>query len=186
MYKRKFLMVLVILVVFAASTIVFAESNMITHEYNFANKAFFNISDDLTNDTEFKLSSGDSLDVGCYYRYPDEKVICSLWFVGEDAVTDFEGHQEDSSYEKIDSNSTSQGYKTYVFRDSNEYDVFIELNNLTVVVDGIEIQYYYFCGSFESLDEVQIFIDTFKINGFVEILIFIEFVLICKCCRLCF
>ena len=111
MYKRKFLMVLVILVVFAASTIVFAESNMITHEYNFANKAFFNISDDLTNDTEFKLSSGDSLDVGCYYRYPDEKVICSLWFVDEDAVTDFEGHQEDSSYEKIDSNSTSQGYK---------------------------------------------------------------------------
>lgn len=165
MYKRKFLIVLAIfLAVFAASTIVFAESNMITHEYNFANKAFFNISNDLTNDTEFKLSSGDSLDVGSYYIYPDEKVICSLWFVGEDAVTDFEGHQEDSSYEKIDSNSTSQGYKTYVFRDSNEYDVFIELNNLTVVVDGIEIQYYYFRGSFESLDEVQIFIDTFKIN----------------------
>ena len=26
----------------------------------------------------------------------------------------------------------------------------------------------------------------FKNNGFVEILIFLEFVLFCKCCKLCF
>lgn len=169
MHKREFLIVLAIfLVIFAASTIVFAGSDIKTHEYNFADKVFFNISDDLTNDTEFKLSSGDSLDVGAYYIYPDDKAICSLYFVGEDGVTDFKGHQEDSSYEKIDSNATSQGYKTYLFRDLDGYDVFIELNNLTVEDKGIEMPYYYFSGSFESLDEAQIVIDTFKINELIN------------------
>ena len=166
MNKRKLMTLAIILVLFAASTTAFAESsNVKTHEYNFANKAVFNISDDLTNETEFKLSPQDSLDVGVYYTYHDGKVICSLWCVGEDAITDFEGHQEDPSYEKIESNRTSQGYKTYVFKDSDEYDVFIELDNLTVDYDdGAEIQYHYFSGNFETLNEAQIFIDTFKVN----------------------
>ena len=170
MYKRKLMTLAVILVILAASTIVFAESdNVKTHEYNFANKAFFNISDDLTNETEFKLSPQDSFDVGAHYTYPDGKVICSLWCVGEDGITDFEGHQEDTSYEKIDSNRTSQGYKTYIFKDSNEYDVFIEMDNMTVVYeDSAEIQYYYFSGNFETLYEAQIFIDTFMINETVN------------------
>ena len=117
--------------------IAFAQSDSIkTHEYNFSNKAFFNISDDLTNESEFKLSPFDSLEVGTYYPYPDQKVICSLCFVGADGITDFEGHQEGSSYEKIGSNTTSQGFKTYIFKDSNEYDVFIDLNNL-IVTDGM-------------------------------------------------
>ena len=73
MYKRKFLMLLVIsLVVISTTSIAFAQSDSIkTHEYNFLNKAFFNISDDLTNETEFKLSPFDSLEVGTYYPYPD-------------------------------------------------------------------------------------------------------------------
>jgi hypothetical protein len=171
MNTRRFLLLLVIgLVIIATSTIVFAQSdNIETHEYNFLNKVFFNISDDLTNETEFELSQFDSLEVGTHYAYPDEKVICSLWFVGEDGVTDFEGHQEDSSYEKIESNATSQGYRTYIFKDSNEYDVFIDLDNMTVDNQGIEMQYYYFKGTFETLDEAQIFIDTFKINETAKI-----------------
>ena len=167
MNTRRFLLLLVIgLVIIATSTIVFAQSdNIETHEYNFLNKVFFNISDDLTNETEFRLSPQDSLDVGVYYTYPDGKVICSLWFVGEDGVTDFEGHQENPSYEKIESNRTSQGYETYIFKESNEYDVFIELDNMTVEYDdGAEIQYPYFSGNFETLNEARIFIDTFKIN----------------------
>lgn len=171
MNKRKFLMLLVIgLVIISTTTIVFAQSDSIkTHEYNFLNKAFFNISDDLTNETEFKLSPFDSLEVGTYYIYPDQEVICSLFFVGADGVTDFEAHQENSSYEKIESNTTSQGYKTYVFKDSKEYAVFIDLNNLSIDAGGIEMQYYYFGGTFETLDEVQIFIDTFKINETTKI-----------------
>ncbi|MBR4447569.1 hypothetical protein [Methanobrevibacter sp.] len=170
MHTRKLMVLAIILVLFVAGTTVFAESsNVQTHEYNFANKVLFNISDDLTNETEFQLSPEDSLDVGVYYDYPDEKVICSLWCVGEDGVTDFEGHQEDSSYEKIDSNRTSQGYKTYIFKDSNEYDVFIELDNLTVEYeDGAEMQYLYFSGNFETLCEAQTFIDTFKVNETVN------------------
>lgn len=171
MNKRKFLMLLVIgLVIISTTTIVFAQPDSIkTHEYSFINKAFFNISDDLTNETEFKLSPLDSLEVGTYYVYPDQKGICSLCFVGADGVTDFEGHQENSLYEKIESNATSQGYETYVFKDSNEYVVFIDLDNLSVDDRGIEMQYYYFKGTFETLDEVQIFIDTFKINETTKI-----------------
>lgn len=166
MHKRKIMILAAILVMLVAGTFAFAESdNVKTHGYNFANKVFFNISDDLTNETEFKLSSQDSLDVGIHYIYPDGKVICSLWCVGEDGITDFEAHQEDSSYEIIESNKTSQGYKTYIFKDSNEYDVFIELDNLTVGYgDGAEIRYHYFSGNFETLCEAQIFIDTFKVN----------------------
>ena len=152
------------LMIIATATIVFAQTDGIeTHEYNFLDKAFFNISDDLTNETEVNLSQFDSLEVGTYYEYPDQKVICSLCFVGADGVTDFEGHQENSLYEKIESNKTSQGYETYIFNDSNEYDVFIDLNNLTVDDRGIEMQYYYFKGTFETLDEAKIFIDTFRI-----------------------
>ncbi len=58
---------------------------------------------------------------------------------------------------------------TYIFNDSNEYDVFIDLNNLSVVDMGVEMNYYYFEGTFETLDEVQVFIDTFKINETTEI-----------------
>lgn len=165
MNKRKFSMFLVIgLMIIATTTVVFAQTDGIeTHEYNFLDKAFFNISDDLTNETEVNLSQFDSLEVGTYYEYPDQKVICSLCFVGADGVTDFEGHQENSLYEKIESNKTSQGYETYIFNDSNEYDVFIDLNNLTVDDRGIEMQYYYFKGTFETLDEAKIFIDTFRI-----------------------
>lgn len=95
-------------------------------------------------------------------------MICSLCFVGADGITDFEG-QEGSSYEKIGGNTTSQGFKTYIFKDSNEYDVFIDLNNLSVADGDVEMQYYYFKGTFETLDEVQIFIDTFKINETAKI-----------------
>ena len=164
------MLLVVCLVIISTTTVVFSQSDSIkTHEYNFSNKAFFNISDDLTNESEFKLSPFDSLDVGNYYEYPNQKVICSLCFVGADGVTNFEGHQENSSYDKIEGNTTSQGYKTYIFNDSNEYDVFIDLNNLSVVDRGVEMNYYYFEGTFETLEEVQVFIDTFKINETTEI-----------------
>lgn len=165
MNERRFLMLFAIaLVLIATSTIVFSESDIKTHEYNFLNKAIFNISDELTNETELNASQSDSLEVGTFYTYPDGKVICSLWFVGEDGSTDFEGHQEDSSYEKIVGNKTSQGYKAYIFKGSGECDVFIDLNNLTLDYGGNEMKYCYFRGTFETLDEAQVFIDTFKIN----------------------
>lgn len=46
-----------------------------------------------------------------------------------------------------------------------EYEVYIDLNNMTIVKpDGFEEQYDYFSGTFQSLDEAKIFIQTFKIN----------------------
>ncbi len=166
-YKDLLMVLAIVFVIIAAGTVVFAQSDSIkTHEYNFSNKAFFNISDDLTNETEFELSQFDSLGGGVYYEYPDEKGFCSLWFVGDDGLTEFEGYQEDESYKEIESNTTTcEGYKTYIFNDSDEYVVFVDLNNLSVVYDdGFDEHYYYFRGSFETLDEVQIFTDTFRIN----------------------
>ena len=45
----------------------------------------------------------------------------------------------------------------------------VDLNNMSVDDRGIEMQYYYFAGTFETLDEAQIFIDTFKINETAKI-----------------
>ena len=56
MNARRFLISLtIILLIISSIAIVSAESdNIKTHEYNYANKAFFNISDDLTDEMEFK------------------------------------------------------------------------------------------------------------------------------------
>ncbi|MBR6994260.1 hypothetical protein [Methanobrevibacter sp.] len=167
MNARRFLISLtIILLIISSIAIVSAESdNIKTHEYNYANKAFFNISDDLTDEMEFKPSFFDSFEGGTYYTYPDEKSFCSLSVEGEDEPGDFETHKNNSSYEEMDSNATSQGYKTYIFKDSNEYVVFIDLDNITVAFnEGLDLQYNYFKGTFKTLDEAHIFIDTFRIN----------------------
>ena len=80
MNARRFLISLtIILLIISSIAIVSAESdNIKTHEYNYANKAFFNISDDLTDEMEFKPSFFDSFEGGTYYTYPDEKSFCSL------------------------------------------------------------------------------------------------------------
>lgn len=77
-----------------------------------------------------------------------------------------ENNQNNALFKEIDSNPTSQGYETYIFKWDNidEYDVYIDLNNLTINEDGFDQQYKYFKGTFESLDEAKVFIDTFKIN----------------------
>ena len=43
--------------------------------------------------------------------------------------------------------------------------VFIDLSNITVAFnEGLDLQYNYFKGTFKTLDEAHIFIDTFRIN----------------------
>ena len=74
--------------------------------------------------------------------------------------------QNNAIYEEIDSEPTSQGYKTYIFKwdDLDEYDVYIDLNNLTIDENGFDENYKYFKGTFQTLDEAKVFVDTFKIN----------------------
>lgn len=139
----------------AACSAVSADS-IKTHEFNYTNEAFFNLSDNLTNDSGVELSL---FDVGTSYLYPDEKVVCLLLGERNEGIDDLEGFENDKEYEKLDSNKTQQGYETYVFKNSEEYTVFIELDDLNIDGDGI---YKYFRGTFETMDEVQIFIDTFR------------------------
>lgn len=156
MKTRNILMALaIVIVMIAAGTAVSADS-IKTHEFNYTNGAFFNLSDNLTNDTSVELSL---FDVGTSYLYPDENVVCLLLGERNEGIDDLEGFKNDKEYEKLDSNKTQQGYETYVFKNSEEYTVFIELDDLDLDGDGI---YKYFRGTFKTPEEVQIFIDTFR------------------------
>lgn len=171
MNKRKLVLILIIFaIVIASSAVVSAslldsnDSNIKTHEFNYGNKATFNISDDLTDKTGAEsISFWD----GVSYDYPNGDTVCYLEAIADYGGSDeVESNQNDALFEEIDSNPTSQGYETYIFKWDNidEYDVYIDLNNLTINEDGFDQQYKYFKGTFESLDEAKVFIDTFKIN----------------------
>ena len=134
------------------------------HEFNYGNKATFKISDNLTDKTGVESISFGS---GVSYDYPDGDLICFLCaFEDYGGTDDVERNQNDAFMEEIESEPTSQGYETYIFKwdDINQYDVYIDLDNLTISEDGFDSNYKYFVGNFETLDEAKVFIDSFKIN----------------------
>jgi len=142
--------------------------NLKTHEFNYSNRAIFNVSDELTNKTGVEnILFGD----GVSYKYPEnnkgEYSMVTIGGVGYSGSDDVESKQNDAHFEEIESNRTSQGYDTYIFKwnDVEMYDVYIDLNNLTITEsDEIQYEYHYFHGCFQSLEEANIFIETFKIN----------------------
>lgn len=179
MNKKKLILILTIIAVLIASaTVVSAglfdsnenKANIKTHEFNYANKATFNLSDELTDKTGVDtILFGE----GVSYKYPakngrSDGLVNMLGglasYGGSDTV---ESKQNTAYYEEIESGPTSQGYDSYIFKYDNndEYQVYIDLKNMTIVEpDGFESQYDYFSGTFQSLEEAKIFIDTFKIN----------------------
>ena len=171
---RKLLIILAIFTIVIASVGVVSaglldgndgsSSDIKTHEFNYGNKATFNISDDLTKKTGAESISFGS---GVSYDYPDGDLICMIWGIGDYGGTDdVEHNQNDAFLEEIESEPTSQGYKTYIFKwdDMDQYDVYIDLDGITIHEDGYDEQYKYMMGTFQTLDEAKIFIDTFKIN----------------------
>ena len=141
------------------------DSNIATHEFNYGNKATFNISDNLTDKTGAeKISFGE----GVSYKYPGSDTTCSiLGLIALDGSDEVESNQNNAIFEEIKSKPTSQGYETYIFKWDNldEYDVFIDLNNITIKEPGgYSDQYKYFKGTFKTEDEAKVFVDTFKIN----------------------
>lgn len=173
--KCVFLILIIFAVIIASSTVVSAglfdskhSGTIKTHEFNYANKAIFNLSDELTNKTGVEsILFGE----GVSYEYPDKngKGLVNMLgglasYGGSDTV---ESKQNTAYYEEVDSKPTSQGFDSYIFKydDFNEYEVYIDLKNMTIVEpDGFESQYDYFTGTFQSLEEARIFIETFKIN----------------------
>jgi len=172
MNKKTVLTILITLaIVIASSAAVSAglfdsnDSNIATHEFNYGNKATFNISDDLTDK---KGVESISFGQGVSYKYPGTNKTCYIVGLmalnGSDVV---ESNQNNAIFEEIKSNPTSQGYKTYIFKWSNldEYDVYIDLNGISIKdPSGYSSQYKYFKGTFKTEDEAKVFIDTFKIN----------------------
>ena len=172
MEKNKFFMIFAIFTIMISSISIVSAglldnndgTNIKTHEFNYGNKATFNISDNLTDKTGAEsISFWD----GVSYDYPDSDVVCYLYAMSDYGGSDeVESNQNDAMFEEVDSNPTSQGYETYIFKwdGIDQYDVYIDLNNLTINEDGFDEQYKYFKGSFETLDEAKVFIDTFKIS----------------------
>ncbi|WP_405306115.1 hypothetical protein [Methanobrevibacter sp.] len=176
--KEVILILSIVVLVLASATAVSAglfdgnddKANIKTHEFNYANKATFNLSDELTDkDGVESIIFGE----GVSYEYPakdgsKDGLVNMLGglasYGGSDTV---ESKQNTAYYEEIESEPTSQGYDSYIFKydDFDEYEVYIDLKNITIVEpDGFESQYDYFSGTFQSLDEAKIFIETFKIN----------------------
>lgn len=170
MNKRKILVILAIFLVSIATFsavsagVLNSDSNIKTHEFNYGNKAIFNISDELTTKTGAEsISFWD----GVSYDYPNSDTICYLEAIADYGGSDeVESNQNDALFEEINSNPTSQGYKTYIFKWDNidEYDVYIDLDNITINEDGFDQQYKYFKGSFKTLDEAKVFVDTFRLT----------------------
>ena len=138
--------------------------NVKTHNFNYANKANFNISDSLTDKTEVKsIIFGQ----GVSYKYSDGSVCNLGGLASYGGSDDLEYRQNDAYIEEIGKYHTPQGYDGYIFKyDSSEnYDVLIDLDNMTIVeADGFESEYDYFWATFHSLNESKTFINTFKLN----------------------
>ncbi len=168
--KRILIIFAVFAIVIASATAVSAGlldssgSNIKTHEFNYGNKATFQISDDLTTKT-----GAESITFweGVSYDYPKGDTVCYINglpdYGGSDEV---ESNQNNAMFEEIDSKDTSQGYKTHIFKwdDVDEYDVYIDLNNLTIKENGLNTNYKYFKATFQTLDEAKVFVESFKIN----------------------
>lgn len=171
MNRKKILIIFAVFaIIIASATAVSAgildsnDSNIETHEFNYGNKATFQISDNLTNKT-----GAESITFweGVSYDYPNGDTVCYINGLADYGGSDeVESNQNNALYEEIDSNPTSQGYKTYIFKWDNldEYDVYIDLNNLTINEDGFDSNYKYFKATFQTLDEAKVFVDSFKIN----------------------
>lgn len=136
------------------------ETDIKTHEYNYADIVIFNISDELTPDTNSgNILFGESKT----YTYKDgfENMLSALVSVDNNNVLNLAAN----SGEKIDTNKTQQGYETHLYKlDTNDYQLFIDLNQLSVNNTYGSEKYDYFVGSFETLKEAEIFIDTFKVT----------------------
>lgn len=142
----------------------FDGENIETHEFNYANKASFNISNSLTDKTEVKnIVFGQ----GVSYEYSDDYVCYLGGLVAIGSSDELEYRQNEAYIDEIGNYQTSQGYDAYIFKtgDIEDYEVLVDLNNMTIVEsDGFESKYAYFWATFHSLNEAKIFIDTFKIN----------------------
>jgi len=179
MNNKKILLIMSLFVIITFSSVVSAglfdgvasgNANVKTHEFNYANKAVFNLSDELTNKTSVEtILFGE----GVSYEYPakDGKqnglVNMLSGLVSSGGSDTVEGLQNSAHVKELESEPTSQGYKTHIFKYDNleQYEVYIDLNKTKIVEpDGYEDQYDYFTGTFQNLEEAKIFIKTFKIN----------------------
>lgn len=174
--KKALLITLIILAILGSVSVVsagwfdFNEDNadVKTHEFNYANMVTFNLSDELTNNTEVKdIFFGD----GVSYKTPEndkgEYSIVGFEGVNYDLGDPVERNKNDALYKDIGKNQTSQGYDAYIFKwaQSEMYEVYIDLDNMTIIgPDDYEAQYHYFKGTVTSLEEANIFIETFKVN----------------------
>ena len=170
MKNKTLILLAIIVVVIATSSIVSAglfgddPKDIKTHEFRYANAATFNISDELTNETHVdNIIFGQ----GVSYKYKDGLVNMLGGLTSYGSSDTVESKDNNANYKKIDTNKTQQGFEAHLYEwdgPSKQYQLYIDLNNATIVAsDGYESQYAYFMGTFDSLEEAKIFINTSKL-----------------------
>ena len=170
MRNKTLIILAIIVIIISTSSIVSAglfgddSKDIKTHEFRYANAATFNISDELTNETHVdNIVFGQ----GVSYKYDDGLVNMLGGITSGESSDTVESKDNDAYYKKIDTNKTQQGFETHLYEwdgPSKEYQLYIDLKDATIVSsDGYESQYKYFMGTFDSIDEAKIFIDTFKL-----------------------
>ncbi len=171
MRNKTIIILAIIIVVISTCSIASAglfgddSKNIKTHEFKYANAATFNISDELTNKTHVdNIIFGQ----GVSYKYKDGLVNMLGGLSSGGASDTVESKDNDAHYKKIDTDKTQQGLETHLYEwdgPTKQYQLYIDLNNATIVAsDGYESQYEYFMGTFDSLEEAKIFIETFKLT----------------------
>lgn len=165
MKKHMLIFSMTILILSLCAVSFVSAADVKTHEFNYGNAAIFNLSDDLTDKTHVdSIIFGE----GVSYKY-DNGIVNMLGGLTADGGSDpVESRENDAYLEEIDYKNTPQGYKSHIFKsdwgDDDEYEVYIDLNNITITEeDGFSSEYGYFWGTFDTLEEAKIFIDTFKI-----------------------
>ena len=174
--KAVFTLIIILIIITSASAVsagIFEykhnTTSIKTHEFNFDDKVYFNISDELTGETGV---DGHDLCDDVTFEYPSKDGYAlsnMLWgaYYIEWWPDDIEDMRNNDDYSEIASEPTLQGYDSYIFKydDEDEYEVFIDLDNTYILEnDGDYEPYDYFTGTFRSLKECRIFIETFEVN----------------------
>lgn len=155
------IIILIIIIISVSGAILTQNKPIKTHNFVYVNAVSFNISDELTNETNVsKILFGE----GVKYRYSNGIVNALGGLTNYSNSDPVVAKDNDDFYKKIESNKTSQGYETHVYEYNGEYQVYIKLNYTEPgMSESNRIEYEYFTGTFSSLEEVKIFIDTFKV-----------------------
>ena len=172
MNKKRIILICVAFAIVIASTSVVSAglfdiggSNVKTHQFNYLDTFYFNVSDDLTNKTGV---NGISIYDGVSYNYPNsDSVFRFMPIVQTNGSDELEHNRNDALYEEVKTQNTTQNFTAAIFELNGlkEYQVVIDIKNITIPDSyGLDTKYGFITVDVKTLDEAQAFVNSFKVN----------------------